>query len=233
MNTFRKNSGMQFDDADPARLPSVPTLDVLASAPIIPVITIERVEDAIPLAQALVAGGLKVLEITLRTPVALQAAAAIINGVPEAVVGLGTVTSASDLDQAKRIGAQFALSPGATPRLLDAAADCCLPFIPGVATASEIMAARERGFTILKFFPAASSGGINALRALGGPFPDIRFCPTGGISEANASEWLALQNVIAVGGSWLTPAEDIRRGAWNAITERTQRTLAGLSGIRK
>ncbi|WP_445504563.1 bifunctional 4-hydroxy-2-oxoglutarate aldolase/2-dehydro-3-deoxy-phosphogluconate aldolase [Microvirga sp. G4-2] len=224
---------MRLDDADPTNLPSGPIRDAFSSSPIIPVITIERIEDAVPLAQALVEGGLKVLEITLRTPVALHAAAAIINGVPEAVVGLGTVTSDSDLDQAKRIGAQFALSPGATPRLLDAAADSGLPFIPGVATASEIMAARERGFTLLKFFPAAFSGGINALRAFSGPFPDIRFCPTGGISEANASEWLALQNVIAVGGSWLTPAEDIRRGAWDAITERTQRTLAGLSGIRK
>lgn len=224
---------MRLDDTDPSSSLGGPTMDVVTRSLIIPVITIERVEDAIPLAQALVKGGLKVLEITLRTPVALQAAAAIINDVPEAVVGLGTVTSASELDQAKRIGAQFALSPGATPRLLDAAADCGLPFIPGVATASEIMSARERGFTILKFFPAASSGGINALRALNGPFPGIRFCPTGGISEASASEWLALQNVIAVGGSWLTPAEDIRRGAWDAITERTQRTLAGLSGIRE
>lgn len=207
-------------------------LELLSNARIIPVITIERLDDAVPLAQALVEGGLKALEITLRTPMAMQAAAEIVHYVPAAVVGLGTVTRPQDLIEARKIGAQFALSPGATPQLLDAAAGCDLPFIPGVATASEIMAAAERGFSVLKFFPAASSGGINALRAFGGPFPDIRFCPTGGISETNASEWLALPNAVAVGGSWLTPAEDIRRGAWDSITERARRTLAGLSAAQ-
>jgi 2-dehydro-3-deoxyphosphogluconate aldolase/(4S)-4-hydroxy-2-oxoglutarate aldolase len=206
-----------------------PILELLSNAKIIPVITIERLDDAVPLAQALVEGGLKVLEITLRTPVAMQAAADIARHVPAAIVGLGTVTRPQDLIEARKIGAQFALSPGATPQLLDAATGCDLPFIPGVATASEIMAAGERGFNVLKFFPAVSSGGINALRAFGGPFPDIRFCPTGGIGETSASEWLALPNVVAVGGSWLTPVEDIGRGAWDAITERARRTLAGLS----
>jgi 2-dehydro-3-deoxyphosphogluconate aldolase/(4S)-4-hydroxy-2-oxoglutarate aldolase len=233
MNTLRKKSDMRSTATNPAGLQDVPVLEIFSKAPIIPVITIERMEDAVPLAQALVEGGLKVLEITLRTPVAIQAAAEIINRVPEAVVGLGTVTCGDDLDEAKKIGARFALSPGATPQLLDAAAACGLPFVPGVATASEVMAAGERGFKVQKFFPAASSGGIGALRALGGPFPEIRFCPTGGIAEANASDWLALPNVVAVGGSWLTPAEDVSRAAWDAIAERTRRALAGLSAVRQ
>ncbi|MBI1209445.1 MAG: bifunctional 4-hydroxy-2-oxoglutarate aldolase/2-dehydro-3-deoxy-phosphogluconate aldolase [Azospirillum sp.] len=195
-------------------------------ARIIPVMTLERVEDAVPLARALVAGGIRHLEITLRTPVAAEAAAAIIAGVPEAVVGIGTVVTAADLARSLQLGAHFALSPGATPALLAAAAASPLPFVPGIATASELMAALAHGFDLVKFFPAVPAGGLAALKALGAPFPQVRFCPTGGIDAGNAAEWLALPNVVAVGGSWLTPAADIRAGNWAAITERAHRAIA-------
>jgi len=198
--------------------------ELLRLAPVIPVITIERVEDAVPLARALVSGGLRLLEITLRTAAGRDAAAAIVAEVPEAVVGIGTVLTPQDLARSRDLGARFALSPGATPELLDAAAASDLPFMPGVATASELMAALARGFDIVKFFPAVPAGGVAALKALGGPFPQVRFCPTGGVSEDNAAEWLALPNVVVVGGSWLTPASEIREGAWDRITERARRS---------
>jgi len=198
--------------------------ELLRLAPVIPVITIERVEDAVPLARALVSGGLQLLEITLRTAAGRDAAAAIVAEVPEAVVGIGTVLTPQDLARSRELGARFALSPGATPELLDAAAASDLPFMPGVATASELMAALARGFDIVKFFPAVPAGGVAALKALGGPFPQVRFCPTGGVSEDNAAEWLALPNVVVVGGSWLTPASEIREGAWDRITERARRS---------
>ena len=204
-------------------------VELLRLSPIIPVITIERVEDAVPLARALVAGGLRLLEITLRTPVARASAEAIVANVPAAIVGIGTVLSKQDLALASDIGAQFALSPGATQNLLEAAAAHDLPFIPGIATSSELMAALAHGFDIMKFFPAVSAGGIATLAALSGPFPQVRFCPTGGIGEGNARTWLAQPNVIAVGGSWLTPAADVTGGAWDAITERVRRTLSQLS----
>ena len=203
--------------------------ELLRLSPVIPVITIDRLEDAVPLTRALIAGGLRLLEITLRTPVALSAAEAIIANVPEAIVGVGTVLSKRDLTLASEIGAQFALSPGATPGLLEAAAAQNLPFIPGVATSSELMSALEHGFDIMKFFPAVPAGGIATLAALSGPFPQVKFCPTGGVGEANMREWLAQPNVIAVGGSWLTPAADMRAGAWETITERVRRTLSQIS----
>lgn len=195
---------------------------------VIPVITIESVEHAVPMAHALVAGGLQCLEITLRTPAAPAAAAAIAKNVPEAIVGIGTVLDSSDLSRARALGARFALSPGTSPELLDAAAAGELPFVPGIATASELMAALARGFDILKFFPATPLGGTAALRALGGPFPQVRFCPTGGIGEADLPQWVALPNVIAVGGSWLTPLADLRAGRWDAISERARRALAAI-----
>jgi 2-dehydro-3-deoxyphosphogluconate aldolase/(4S)-4-hydroxy-2-oxoglutarate aldolase len=191
---------------------------LLKSAVVIPVLTIERLEDAVPLARALVAGGVRVLEVTLRTPVAIESARAILAEVPEAVVGIGTILNADDLVRAKTLGASFGISPGATPDLLKAAAASGLPFAPGVATASEVMQALAHGFNLLKFFPAEQSGGIKALRALAGPFPDVRFCPTGGVGEANAAAWLAEPNVVAVGGSWLCPSADIRSGNWDGIT---------------
>ncbi|MFL6933708.1 MAG: bifunctional 4-hydroxy-2-oxoglutarate aldolase/2-dehydro-3-deoxy-phosphogluconate aldolase [Xanthobacteraceae bacterium] len=200
--------------------------DLLRLAPVIPVITIERVEDGVPLARALVSGGLRLLEITLRTPAGRDAAAAIIADVPGAVVGIGTVLTPQDLARSRELGARFALSPGATPELLDAAARSDLPFMPGVATASELMMALARGFDTVKFFPAVPAGGIAALKALAGPFPQARFCPTGGVSEDNAAEWLALPNVVVVGGSWLTPAAEIRAGAWDRISERARRAAS-------
>ena len=193
---------------------------ILKSAQVIPVLTIERIEDAVPLASALVAGGVKTLEITLRTDVAVDAAKAIIAEVPDAIVGIGTILNADDLKRAELIGARFGVSPGATPELLDAAAKSDLPFLPGVATASELMQAQARGFNVLKFFPAEQSGGIEMLRALGGPFPHTRFCPTGGIGGANAAAWLAEPNVVAVGGSWLCPATDVKYANWEVITAR-------------
>ena len=193
-------------------------LKLFRAARVIPVITIERVEDAVPLARALVAGGVRTLEITLRTAVALEAARAILAQVPDAIVGLGTVLDVRDLEQAASIGAKFALSPGATPELLDAAASSNLPFVPGIATASELMAALAHGFGVVKFFPALPAGGIAALRALAGPFPQARFCPTGGINQGNAAEWLSEPNVVAIGGSWLCPGADIKAGHWDKIT---------------
>jgi 2-dehydro-3-deoxyphosphogluconate aldolase/(4S)-4-hydroxy-2-oxoglutarate aldolase len=191
---------------------------LLKSAVVIPVLTIERLDDAVPLAKALVAGGVRVLEVTLRTPVAIESARTIMANVPEAVVGIGTILNADDLARAEAIGASFGISPGATPDLLKAAAASGLPFAPGIATASELMQALAHGFNLLKFFPAEQSGGIRAIRALAGPFPDVRFCPTGGVGEANAASWLAEPNVVAVGGSWLCPAADIRSGNWDGIT---------------
>jgi 2-dehydro-3-deoxyphosphogluconate aldolase / (4S)-4-hydroxy-2-oxoglutarate aldolase len=199
--------------------------DLLRVAPVIPVITIERVQDGVPLARALVAGGLHALEVTLRTAAAPAAAKAIGTAVPEAIVGIGTVLTPQDLETARGLGARFAVSPGATPELLDAAAQGDLPFIPGVQTASEVAAALARGFEVVKFFPAAPAGGIATLKALAGPFPQVRFCPTGGVGEENFLDWLALPNVPSVGGSWLAPAADIRAGNWTAITERARRAL--------
>ncbi len=195
-------------------------VQLLTAARVIPVLTIERVEDAVPLARALVAGGVRTLEITLRTDAAVAAAKAIIADVPDAIVGIGTILTPDDLAEAVSLGARFGVSPGATPELLDAAAKSDLPFLPGVATASEVMQAQARGFNTLKFFPAEQSGGIAMLRALAGPFPQMRFCPTGGIGAANAATWVAEPNVLAVGGSWLCPAADIRAGNWPVITAR-------------
>jgi 2-dehydro-3-deoxyphosphogluconate aldolase / (4S)-4-hydroxy-2-oxoglutarate aldolase len=203
--------------------------EVLAQSRIIPVLTIERVEDAVPLARALVAGGVPVLEVTLRTTAGLESAVAIMAAVPEAIVGIGTVLTPEDLARAEAIGAKFALSPGATPALLAAAAQSGMPFMPGIATASELMLAMQHGFDTVKFFPANTMGGQPALRGLGGPFPNARFCPTGGVSDENSASWLALPNVVAVGGSWLTPAVEMRAGDWAAITRRTAAAVAAAS----
>jgi 2-dehydro-3-deoxyphosphogluconate aldolase/(4S)-4-hydroxy-2-oxoglutarate aldolase len=198
---------------------------LFGQATVIPVLTIDRVEDAVPLARALVAGGVRVLEVTLRTPVATAAAKAIMAAVPDAIVGIGTILNADELKRAQALGAVFGISPGATPDLLKAAAASGLPFAPGITTASELMQALAHGFDLVKFFPAEPSGGIRALRALAGPFPDMRFCPTGGIGEANAASWLAEPNVVAVGGSWLCPAADIKSGNWASISAICDRTM--------
>lgn len=211
---------------------AIPRQEKLAAlfrqATVIPVLTIERLEHAVPLARALVAGGVRVLEVTLRTAVAVDAAKAITAEVPEAIVGIGTILNADDLARAKTLGARFGISPGATPDLLKAAAADNLPFAPGIATASELMAALAAGFDLVKFFPAEQFGGIKALRALAGPFPNAKFCPTGGIGEANAASWLAEPNVLCVGGSWVCPAADIRSGNWAGITAMCDRTMKSL-----
>ncbi|NBJ11861.1 bifunctional 4-hydroxy-2-oxoglutarate aldolase/2-dehydro-3-deoxy-phosphogluconate aldolase [Microvirga arsenatis] len=204
--------------------------DLLRAGPIVPVITLERVEDAVPLARALVAGGLRLLEITLRTPAAADSAAAIIREVPEAIVGIGTVLTPKDLERAQALGARYALSPGATPDLLQAASRSAMPFIPGIATASELMAALAHGFQTVKFFPAVAAGGIPALKALAGPFPQARFCPTGGIDEKNVKDWLALPNVVAAGGSWICSTSDIRAQAWDTITAKAKQAVAAAQG---
>ncbi|MFC0386927.1 bifunctional 4-hydroxy-2-oxoglutarate aldolase/2-dehydro-3-deoxy-phosphogluconate aldolase [Muricoccus vinaceus] len=202
-----------------------PIADLLRAARIVPVLTIRDAAQAVPLARALVAGGVNTLEVTLRTEAGAKAAEAILREVPGAVVGLGTVLARRDLALARTLGVTFAFSPGATPELLDAAAEDGIPFVPGIATASELMAAAARGFTTVKLFPAAQLGGIGALKALGAPFPEARFCPTGGIGEEEMRDYLALPNVVAVGGSWLAPAAEIAAGEWSAIEARARRTM--------
>ncbi len=205
-------------------------LALFEAARVVPVLTIDRVEDAVPLARALVKGGVRTLEVTLRTPAAVDAAKAIIAEVPDAIVGIGTILDSDDLARAESLGARFGISPGATPELLQAAAASSLPFAPGIATASELMAALAHGFDLVKFFPAEQAGGIKALRALAGPFPHARFCPTGGIGEANAGAWLGEPNVVAVGGSWLCPPAEIRAGNWSGITAICERSMKSLKG---
>ncbi|WP_315796766.1 MULTISPECIES: bifunctional 4-hydroxy-2-oxoglutarate aldolase/2-dehydro-3-deoxy-phosphogluconate aldolase [unclassified Bradyrhizobium] len=195
---------------------------VLALAPVIPVITIDDAAHAVPLARALVSGGLRVIEITLRTQAGLDAARAIIGEVPDAVVGIGTVLTPADYERAARLGAAFAISPGLSIELLDAANAGELPFAPGVQTASDLIACVTRGYELVKFFPAVPAGGLAALDALAGPFPSVRFCPTGGINAGNAAQWLAHKKVVAIGGSWVAPAADIRAGAWAAIELRAR-----------
>lgn len=202
--------------------------DVLRAARLVAVLTVERVADAVPLARALVAGGVRTLEITLRTPAGAEAAEAIQTAVPEAIVGLGTVLTTRDMELARRLRLPFAFSPGATPDLLDAARELGVPFVPGIATSSELMMALERGFEVVKLFPAEQSGGGGLLRALAGPFPSVRFNPTGGITEANMGSYLSLPNVVAVGGSWLAPAQDITAGRWDAITTRAIQAMGKL-----
>ena len=192
-------------------------IDVINDAPVIPVIVLEQVSDAVPLARALVAGGIRMLEVTLRTEAALSALEAIAKEVEGAVVGAGTVKSACDAEAALKAGARFAVSPGYTSAVGRACLGLGLPLLPGVATASEIMTAREDGYFALKFFPALQAGGVAMLKALGGPFGEVRFCPTGGITVHNAAEFLALANVACVGGSWLAPADAVATGDWARI----------------
>ena len=200
---------------------------VMRLAPVIPVVVIEDAAHAVPMARALVAGGIAAIEVTLRTAAALDAIRAITGEVEGAVVGVGTVLTARDLDAARQAGARFAVSPGVSPRLLDAAEDSALPLLPGAATASEVMALLERGYRHLKLFPAVPVGGVKLLAAWAGPLPQVRFCPTGGISLGSALDFLALPNVLCVGGSWLTPASLMQAGDWAGI-ERLAREAAAL-----
>lgn len=198
--------------------------------PVIPVIVIDRADAAVPLAEALLAGGVRVLEVTLRTPAALQAIEAIARAVPEAIVVAGTVRSAADARAARDVGCRFAVSPGYTAELAHACRDAGLALLPGVATASEVMAAQADGIDFMKFFPATAAGGIPMLKALGGPFAEVRFCPTGGITPATAPDFLALSNVLVCGGSWLTPADAIAAGDWSRVTRLAREAAALASG---
>ncbi len=185
---------------------------------VVPVIVLNDAAHAVPLARALLAGGIDAMEITLRSDAALAAMEAVARAVPEMHVGAGTVTRVADVARVVDAGATFALSPGCTDALVQAVADARLPFIPGVMTASEVMAARDHGFGLMKLFPAAQAGGLAMLKALGGPLPDVAFCPTGGVNPQNLGEFLALPNVAMAGGSWLTPADALAQGDWNRIT---------------
>ena len=200
--------------------------DIMRQAPVIPVLVLDDPDQAVAIGSALVKGGLPVLEVTLRTPQGLACIEAIAKQLPEAIVGAGTVRNAADAAAAARAGARFAVSPGYTSKLGQACRDLNLPLLPGVATSSEIMMAQEDGFAELKFFPAVQSGGIQMLKAWQGPFGELRFCPTGGISPGNAAEFLALSNVVCVGGSWLVPASAVESGNWSLITELAQATQA-------
>lgn len=210
----------------PADSPALDPLQLAALGPVIPVIVIDRLDDAVPLARALVAGGVRVLEVTLRTPVALEAMRRIAAEVPEAVLGAGTLRSAADVEAAVAAGCRFGVSPGFTPALAEACRRHGLPLVPGVATASEAMAAADAGCTLLKFFPAAAAGGLALLKAWAGPFPDLRFCPTGGLTPETAPQYLALPNVVVCGGSWLTPADALAAGDWPRITRLAREAAA-------
>ena len=201
-------------------------LDLVAYGPVIPVIVINRLEDAVPLAQALVDGGVRVLEVTLRTPVALKCMEAIARSVPGAIVGAGTVRNAADARAAKDAGCQFAVSPGYLSSVGAVCREIDLPLLPGVASGSEVMQANADGLFFLKFFPAMQAGGIPMLKALGGPFTDVVFCPTGGITLESAPQFLALPNVKVCGGSWLTPADAVAAGDWARITRLARQASA-------
>ncbi|HLG86562.1 MAG TPA: bifunctional 4-hydroxy-2-oxoglutarate aldolase/2-dehydro-3-deoxy-phosphogluconate aldolase [Alphaproteobacteria bacterium] len=194
--------------------------DMLSLAPVVPVLVIEDAGSAVPLARALCAGGLRMLEVTLRTRAALEAIQRISAEVEDAIVGVGTVANPGDVARATKVGARFAVSPGLTDSLAELGP---IPLLPGVATATEIMRARDAGYTLLKFFPAMAAGGVPALKAMAGPFPDIRFCPTGGIESGNAASFLALNNVICVGGSWVAPRDAVAAGDWQRISDRARR----------
>ena len=200
---------------------------IMRASPVMPVIVLDDATHAVPLARALVAGGIRVLEVTLRTQAALDAVRAMRAEVPDAIVGVGTVTNPQDLAASIAAGAQFGVSPGTTPSLLAAIRDSGLPFLPGTMTPSNVMAVRDAGFRAMKLFPAQQAGGIGMLKALGSVFADVLFCPTGGISAATAEDFLALPNVACVGGSWLAPAALVAAGDWAAITELARRA-AGL-----
>ena len=204
---------------------------LMTRAPVIPVLAIESADTAPALARALVEGGLPVLEVTLRTPAAFPAVEAIVREVPEAVVGVGTLTRAEEAIAARDAGARFLVSPGLTDALIGAALNVDIPLLPGVATPSELMRAVEAGFDHLKFFPAEVNGGMAALKALAGPFPSVRFCPTGGISPGNYLDYLALPNVLCVGGSWLAPGDAVAAGDWPRITALAAAVAGGRSAV--
>jgi 2-dehydro-3-deoxyphosphogluconate aldolase/(4S)-4-hydroxy-2-oxoglutarate aldolase len=209
-----------------SKAPAFTALQVMQDAPVIPVIVLNDVAHAVPMARALVAGGIRMLEVTLRTPQALACIEAIARDVPDAVVGAGTVRTKADAQAAAQAGARFAVSPGFTPAIGQACRDAGLSLLPGVATGGEIMMAQEEGYTQLKFFPAMQAGGPAMLKAWSGPFFDVSFCPTGGVTQQNATEFLALPNVVCVGGSWLVPADAVASGDWARVTALAEATKA-------
>lgn len=208
------------------------SLEVMQIGPVIPVLVINDVNHAVPLARALIAGGVRVLEVTLRTSCALESIAQIAEEVPEAILGAGTITNAGQYSEAESAGAKFIISPGVTDSLLNQAHSSAVPLLPGICTVSELMMGKEAGINAFKFFPAEANGGIQALKAVGGPFADVCFCPTGGITPDNALSYLALPNVVCVGGSWLATAADLNAGRFERITElaRLASTLCDNSG---
>ncbi|RDV26207.1 keto-hydroxyglutarate-aldolase/keto-deoxy-phosphogluconate aldolase [Alteromonas aestuariivivens] len=203
--------------------------EVFAAGPVVPVLVIHDLDKAVPLAKALMAGGIKVLEVTLRTPVALDVIKTIAEQLPDALIGAGTVTNAQQLKEVAEAGAKFAISPGMTKELLEAGIECDIPLIPGISSISDLMKGKDAGYQYMKFFPAEASGGIKALKSIGGPFPDVVFCPTGGIGPANYKDYLALPNVKCVGGSWVAPDDAIAAGDWDKITQLAKEAVAGAS----
>ena len=202
--------------------------EIFNQGPVVPVLVVKNVAYAVPLAKALIAGGIRVLEVTLRTESALEVIAKIAKEVPDAIIGAGTVTNREQLQQVIDAGAKFAISPGMTTDLLKAGNQGNIALIPGVSSISELMTAKDLGYTHLKFFPAEASGGVKALKAIGGPCPEIAFCPTGGITPSNYNDYLALSNVRCCGGSWLAPEDAMANGDWDKITELAKQAVAGV-----
>jgi len=205
--------------------------EILTAGPVIPVIVINQLEHAVPLAKALVAGGVNVLEVTLRTTCALEAIRAIASAVPEAMIGAGTVINTEQLQQVTAAGARFAISPGLTESLLTAANAGSIPLIPGISSVSQLMLGLDHGLREFKFFPAEANGGVKALQAIAGPFPQVRFCPTGGISPANYRDYLALKSVLCIGGSWLVPEDALQNGDYDRITTLAREAVAGATAV--
>ncbi|USD39236.1 MULTISPECIES: bifunctional 4-hydroxy-2-oxoglutarate aldolase/2-dehydro-3-deoxy-phosphogluconate aldolase [Ferrimonas] len=209
---------------------SIQPAEVFATSPVIPVMVIEQLDQAVPLARALVAGGIRILEVTLRTECALEAIKLIREEVPEALVGAGTVLNPLQLQAVVDAGAQFAISPGVTSALLEAGAEGSIPLIPGVASVSDAMKAMDYGYHFLKFFPAEASGGVKAIKSMGSPLSKLTFCPTGGIGLSNCKDYLALSNVACVGGSWIAPSDAVRDGDWQRISDLSSQALAHVNG---
>ncbi|MEX6508382.1 bifunctional 4-hydroxy-2-oxoglutarate aldolase/2-dehydro-3-deoxy-phosphogluconate aldolase [Jiella sp. M17.18] len=201
-------------------------LEILKGQPVVPVVAVETAEEGVQLARALAAGGLRSIEVTLRTPAALEAIAAICDEVPEAICGAGTILTPKQFEAVERIGVQYVVSPGATMELLDAAKDSDVPFLPGAATPSEMMAMMQEGYEVLKFFPAEQVGGAKLLKSIAPVFPALRFCPTGGISMDNVGSYFALPNVVCVGGSWVAPKDMVASGDWAGITQLAKEASA-------
>jgi 2-dehydro-3-deoxyphosphogluconate aldolase / (4S)-4-hydroxy-2-oxoglutarate aldolase len=207
--------------------------EIFAQGPVVPVLVIKEIEHAVPLAKALLAGGIKVLEVTLRTPIAIDVIRKIAKEVPDAVIGAGTVTNREQLQEVTEAGAQFAISPGLTTELLQAGQEGSIALIPGIASISELMEGLDHGYDHFKFFPAEASGGIKAIKSISGPFPHVTFCPTGGISPNNYLDYLALPNIKCVGGSWLAPDDALASGHWDRITQLAKDAVKGAGRLDK